>query len=115
MGEDKLHPRPSRYLNCYLREANERFPRKPPAPNYGNKQTPKSLRYSTSWKKVQEKMQKKYGKRGQAYTCNVRSATWSRVLERVGKTAEQWSESNKASNFSVFMERIGRNSNAFQG
>lgn len=64
--------------------------------------------------KVQEKMQKKYGKTNQALTTNARSATWSQVLGQVAITAQQWSESRKTSNVSVFLDRIGRNSEAFQ-
>lgn len=63
--------------------------------------------------KVQEKMQKKCGKTNQALTTNIRDVTWSHVLGQVGVIAQQWSESRKASNMSVFLDRIGRNSEAF--
>ena len=64
--------------------------------------------------KVQEKMQKKYGKNDQALTTNVLNATWTQVLGQIAITAQQWSELRKASNMSVFLDRIGRNSEAFQ-
>ena len=64
--------------------------------------------------KVQAKLQKKYGKSNQVLTTNVRKATWCQVLDQVNTTAQQWSQSRKASNVSLSIDKIGRNSDAFQ-
>ena len=64
--------------------------------------------------KVQAKLRKKQGKTTQELIPSAQNATWPQVLEQVGQTAKQWSESRKASNISVFIDKIGRNSDAFQ-
>ena len=64
--------------------------------------------------KEQAKLQRKHGKSSQVLTTNVRKATWSQVLNQVNTTAQQWSQSRKASNISVSIDKIGRNSDAFQ-
>ena len=66
--------------------------------------------------KVQTRISKKSGKGSQALaSADARNATWPQVLAQVGTTAQQWSESRKTSNVSLFIDKIGRNSEAFQG
>jgi hypothetical protein len=65
--------------------------------------------------KVQAKLDKRYSTNsGSVISTDLRSATWSQVLAQVNETSRRWSESRKTTNMSVFLEKIGRNSDTFQ-